>query len=161
MQPWYRSQLRRRFNPWSGKFHMLQVWRRKKDMLQKYPLSFPSFFPSFILSKTTANVKARNKNTVSCYNPFTYIAFKLCTCITFQNITFQEFPGALAVKDLVLSLLWHGFNLWPRNFSACHGHSQKKVIKILHFRKLNYNYLILCFVIYAKLENLASTLLDL
>ena len=27
-----------------------------------------------------------------------------------------EYPGGLVVKDLVLSLLWLGFNPWPRNF---------------------------------------------
>ena len=28
----------------------------------------------------------------------------------------KEFPGGLAVKDSVLSLLWVGFDPWPRNF---------------------------------------------
>ena len=28
----------------------------------------------------------------------------------------EEFPGGLAVKDSMLSLLWLGFNPWPRNF---------------------------------------------
>ena len=28
----------------------------------------------------------------------------------------EDFPSDLVVKDLVLSLLWHGFNPWPRNF---------------------------------------------
>ena len=32
------------------------------------------------------------------------------------NETFQEFPSGLAVKDLALSLLWHGLDPWPRNF---------------------------------------------
>ena len=36
--------------------------------------------------------------------------------------TIREFHGGLAVKDPALSLLWLGFNPWPRNF-----HSQKKV----------------------------------
>ena len=27
----------------------------------------------------------------------------------------QEFPGDLGVKDPALSLLWHRFDLWPRN----------------------------------------------
>ena len=27
-----------------------------------------------------------------------------------------EFPGGLAVKDTALSMLWHGFDPWPRNF---------------------------------------------
>ena len=27
-----------------------------------------------------------------------------------------EFPGGLAAEDLVLSLLWRGFNPWPGNF---------------------------------------------
>ena len=27
-----------------------------------------------------------------------------------------EFPGALVVKDPVLSLLWRQFSPWPRNF---------------------------------------------
>ena len=29
---------------------------------------------------------------------------------------------AQRVKDPVLSLLWHGFDPWPRNVQACHGH---------------------------------------
>ena len=28
----------------------------------------------------------------------------------------EEFPGGLVVKDLALSLLWLGFDAWPRNF---------------------------------------------
>ena len=28
----------------------------------------------------------------------------------------EEFPGGLVVKDSALSLLWLGFDLWPRNF---------------------------------------------
>ena len=28
----------------------------------------------------------------------------------------EEFPGGLAVKDSVLSLLWLRFSLWPRSF---------------------------------------------
>ena len=28
----------------------------------------------------------------------------------------EEFPNGLAVKDSALSLLWHRFNPWPRNF---------------------------------------------
>ena len=27
-----------------------------------------------------------------------------------------KFPGGLGVKDLVLSLLWLGFDPWPRKF---------------------------------------------
>ena len=39
-----------------------------------------------------------------------------------------ELPGGLAVKDLMLSLLWLRFDPWPGSFhmSACHGYSQKK-----------------------------------
>ena len=28
----------------------------------------------------------------------------------------EEFPGSLVVKDLVLLLLWLGFDPWPGNF---------------------------------------------
>ena len=28
----------------------------------------------------------------------------------------MEFPGSLVVKDLVVTLLWCGFNPWPGNF---------------------------------------------
>ena len=28
----------------------------------------------------------------------------------------KEFPGGLAVKNLALSLLWCGSDLWPENF---------------------------------------------
>ena len=31
-----------------------------------------------------------------------------------RRSTFLEFPGGLMVKDSVLSLLWHGFDPWPR-----------------------------------------------
>ena len=43
-----------------------------------------------------------------------------------------EFPGGLAVKDLVVlllwlgSLLWYGFNSWPRNLWMPLGGDQKK-----------------------------------
>ena len=40
----------------------------------------------------------------------------------FQN---SECPGGLAVKDLVLPLLWLGFNPWPKNFYM-HRCDQKK-----------------------------------
>ena len=41
---------------------------------------------------------------------------------SFQKIFPWEFPGRLVVKDLVLSLLWCGFNPgWET--SACLGHS--------------------------------------
>lgn len=33
----------------------------------------------------------------------------------------KEFPGGLVIKDLVLSLWWHGFDPWPRN-STCYQH---------------------------------------
>ena len=33
-----------------------------------------------------------------------------------QDMIGQEFPGDLAVKDPVLSLLWHRFSPCPRNF---------------------------------------------
>ena len=32
-----------------------------------------------------------------------------------------EFPGGPSVKDLVLSLLWLGFNPWPGNFGVLQG----------------------------------------
>ena len=43
--------------------------------------------------------------------------------IFFKN---EEFPGNLAVKDLVLSLLWHGFYLRPRNFCMPGAQPKKK-----------------------------------
>ena len=36
--------------------------------------------------------------------------------IIFHLSTVLEFPGSLAVKDLRPSLLWPGFDPWPRNF---------------------------------------------
>ena len=36
------------------------------------------------------------------------------------------FPGGVAVKDLVLSLLWQGFDPWPQGTSASQGQSQEK-----------------------------------
>jgi len=32
----------------------------------------------------------------------------------------REFPGGLVAKNMVLSLLWHGFNPWPRNLHIPH-----------------------------------------
>ena len=32
------------------------------------------------------------------------------------NIYLWEFPDGLAVKDLALLLLWHGFDPWSENF---------------------------------------------
>lgn len=40
-----------------------------------------------------------------------------------KKIYFLEFPDGLTLKDPALSLLWFGFNLWPRNF--CMHHPQK------------------------------------
>ena len=38
----------------------------------------------------------------------------------------MEFPGGLAVKDSVLSLLWHEFNPWPRELPHAVGVTKKK-----------------------------------
>ena len=35
-----------------------------------------------------------------------------------KKCTVQELPGSLAVKDLTLSLLWHGFDPWPGRFEG-------------------------------------------
>ena len=44
-----------------------------------------------------------------------------------KKITRQvEFLGGLVVKDLVLSLLWHRFDLWPRNFCILQAQPNKK-----------------------------------
>ena len=40
--------------------------------------------------------------------------YELSICVT--NCLSKEFPGSLAVKDLALSLLWHGFDIWSGNF---------------------------------------------
>ena len=40
------------------------------------------------------------------------------SCIT-------ELSGGLIVKDLVLSVLWCGFDSWSRNFLKTHGRNQK------------------------------------
>ena len=39
-----------------------------------------------------------------------------------------EFPGGLAIKDLVLSLLWLRFDPWPGNFHMPWAWPKKKVI---------------------------------
>ena len=44
------------------------------------------------------------------------------TCKSEQND--QEFPGSLAVKNLTLSLLWCGFDLWPGNFQKIKQNKQ-------------------------------------
>ena len=38
------------------------------------------------------------------------------SCSYIKSISVREFPGGLVVKDLVLSLLWLGFDPWCRNF---------------------------------------------
>ena len=43
--------------------------------------------------------------------------------IKFLNL---EFSGGLGVQDLVLSLLWRGFDPWPHRTSTCCGHGQNK-----------------------------------
>ena len=44
-----------------------------------------------------------------------------------KNLTAWECPGRLAVKDPLLSLLWHLFSPWPRNFYMPLAHvAQKK-----------------------------------
>ena len=42
-----------------------------------------------------------------------YLSPEAYTC---KIIVTWEFPGGLAVKDLMLSLLWHGFSPWPGTF---------------------------------------------
>ena len=45
------------------------------------------------------------------------------------EILILEFPGGLAIKDLVLSLLWLWFDPWLRNFhipQACQKKKKKK-----------------------------------
>ena len=39
---------------------------------------------------------------------------RILESLSIANTNEKEFPGGLAVKDLV-SLLWLGFNPWPRN----------------------------------------------
>ena len=36
-----------------------------------------------------------------------------------------EFPGGLVVKDMVLSLLWLGFDFWPELLHAMAKNKQK------------------------------------
>ena len=38
----------------------------------------------------------------------------------------KEFPDLLAIKDLVLSLLWLMFDSWPRNFRELRVQERKK-----------------------------------
>ena len=38
----------------------------------------------------------------------------------------EKFPGGLVVNDIVLSLLWHGFDPWPRNVHMPQGQPKKK-----------------------------------
>ena len=40
-----------------------------------------------------------------------------------------EFPGGPTVKDLTLSLLWHGFCPWSRNFCMLWTQPEKKLSK--------------------------------
>lgn len=38
----------------------------------------------------------------------------------------KEFPDLLAIKDLVLALLWLMFDSWPRNFGELRVQERKK-----------------------------------
>ena len=42
------------------------------------------------------------------------------------------FPGGLAVKDSVLSMLWLWLDPWPERTSTCLGRGQKKKIRSHH-----------------------------
>ena len=42
-----------------------------------------------------------------------------------------EFPGGLAAKDSALSLLWHRFDRWPRNFRMSQVWAKKKKTPVL------------------------------
>ena len=53
------------------------------------------------------------------------ICSKLTYTKTFKRKKFQEFPGGLAIKDLVLSLLWLEIEPWPGT-STCCGCSQNR-----------------------------------
>ena len=46
---------------------------------------------------------------------------------------FMRFPGDLAIKDLVLSLLWCGFDPRPGNFCMPQARPKKKNPKQKHF----------------------------
>ena len=49
----------------------------------------------------------------------------------FKAKILREFPGGPAVKDLVLSQLWHRFDPWPGNFCILWVGASKKIkIKI-------------------------------
>ena len=48
---------------------------------------------------------------------FKYCLNKIITILFVGLKSFAlKFPCGQQVKDSVLSLLWHRFNLWPRNF---------------------------------------------
>ena len=49
--------------------------------------------------------------------------------ITFLKNIFWSSLVAEQVKDLTLSLLWHGFDLWPQNFSMPQAQTKNKKIK--------------------------------
>ena len=45
----------------------------------------------------------------------------------------REFPGSLAIKAMILSFLWLGFDAWPGNFHMTWAWPKKKKKKI-HLR---------------------------
>ena len=63
---------------------------------------------------------------------FSFLPFSFtfpCVCLPTLRVG-VEFPGGLAVKDPALSLLWCGFDPWPRNFYMPRVWPKKKKKKV-------------------------------
>ena len=52
---------------------------------------------------------------------------------TLQSHPAEEFPDGLVVKDLALSLLWHGFSPWPQNFCMPRAPLPNKITQLMLF----------------------------
>ena len=115
-------------------------WRSNDDILKTQPelilfvLSYQSFliplFWSFLffLLPTLGQVIVDGLNIIK--NFLTISARKRCRKKMFHKIGRSWSPPVVRwVKDLALSLLWHGFNPWPRNFCMLQKQNKNKQAK--------------------------------
>ena len=59
LQLWHRSQLQPKSNPWSGNFHVPQVWlkKKKREREKQIEMKFPKFNPMCIPVNSTIPLK--------------------------------------------------------------------------------------------------------
>ena len=83
-------------------------------MLQVWPIFKKHNLPLLLLDFTPSYFTQVDKRKIMISQNFGYSNYLLLTW--FQNCISWSSLVAQLLKDLALSLLWHGFNPWPGNF---------------------------------------------